>query len=80
MLEFALAGAVSVYFSHKTRSPNNVLLAWHNMTLVPRVGDLMSGPMGHWRVLSVTWVAQNDDHCKFCGRVDVFVEDVDAHS
>jgi hypothetical protein len=73
MLEFALAGGVSLYFRHRTRQPNNVILGWHNMTVVPRIGDRLTGPMGDWRVYGVTWNAQHQDDCAFAS-IDVLVE------
>ncbi len=66
---------VSIYFHHATRSPGNVILAWHDMAVVPRVGDRMKGLFGDWRVAEVIWQAQNDDRCRLAC-VHVNVEDV----
>jgi len=66
---------VSLYFRHKTRSPNNVLVAWHFMPTVPRVGDRVTGPFGDWRVTDVQWKAGSDDSCPFAC-IDIHVEDI----
>lgn len=65
---------ISVYFHHATRTPRAVRLAWHNMIAVPRVGDELTGPMGHWVVTRVVWVAAEEDTCGFAC-VDVHVQD-----
>lgn len=64
----------SIYFRHETRSPNNVLMAWHDMFFVPRVGDHVDGPFGKWVVVTATWRGTSDDPSRFAC-VDILVRD-----
>lgn len=65
---------VSLYFHHETRHPHNVIMAWHYMTVVPRVGDHVDSPAGKWEVTNVSWVGADDPSTRFAC-VDVRVRD-----
>lgn len=65
---------ISLYFKHETRSPNNVILAWHYMLAVPRVGDHIDGPFGEWEVTHVSWRGTSDPTSRFAC-VDLRVRD-----
>lgn len=49
---------ITVYFRHRTRTPNNVRAVWHHALVVPRVGEsiLITHGLGsheRWQVVRV---------------------------
>ena len=65
---------ISIYFRHHTLTPWNVRLAWHGMTMIPRIGDRITGStFGDWRVVEVCWAGDVETGGFSC--VDIAVED-----
>ena len=64
---------ISIYFFHRTRTPASVRLAWHDMLVVPRAGERVTGPQGDWRIVEVRWNGNID--ASRPRAVDIVVED-----